>query len=201
MRLFGIVAGLWTVAAAAAPRAAVPRDPVWLGTFEPAQPTAQRPCDECRTAKVIPQAGLVQVLDPGDGSPPPTGDCVIASPLLGVIAHGHIDGGRVKIAWFNDDQRDGDRGVLILPADAAPRLVAPSAADLAMIKRALLRDQVLSGVPRALAGLEVGALDLDGDGRADLAVTYGCNAWGDGACQSRGQFFLARHGASWSEIE
>ena len=48
---------------------------------------------------------------------------------------------------------------------------------------------------------KVGAIDIDGDGKADYAVTYGCNAWGDGQCQSHGAFFLARTGAIWTELQ
>ena len=67
---------------------------------------------------------------------------------------------------------------------------------------ALITDEVLVGRPkRALDGLEVGAIDVDGDGKADVVATYGCNAWGDGSCQSHGQFFLVRRGARWVEIE
>ncbi len=63
------------------------------------------------------------------------------------------------------------------------------------------KDEVLSGVKRALVGLEIGAVDIDGDHKADFAVTYGCNAWADGQCQSHGEFLLARHGDVWREIE
>ena len=51
---------------------------------------------------------------------------------------------------------------------------------------------------RALVGLEIGGVDVDGDHRADYAVTYGCNAWADGQCQSKGEFLLA--GATRREL-
>jgi hypothetical protein len=60
---------------------------------------------------------------------------------------------------------------------------------------------VLSGVKRALADLEVGAIDVDDDRKADFALTYGCNAWADGQCQGHGEFLLVRHGTAWVELE
>jgi len=91
--------------------------------------------------------------------------------------------------------------VLVIPGNVQPRLVTPTKTEVAAIDAALLRDEALSGVKRSIHGTEIGAIDVDGDGTADFAVTYGCNAWGDGSCQSHGQFFLARAGTRWVEIE
>ena len=35
----------------------------------------------------------------------------------------------------------------------------------------------------------------------DVIATYGCAAWFDGACQSRGQFVLSRRGGRWAIVE
>ncbi len=43
------------------------------------------------------------------------------------------------------------------------------------IRAALLRDETLAGIKKALAKLEIGEVDTDGDGRVDFAVTYGCS--------------------------
>jgi hypothetical protein len=81
-------------------------------------------------------------------------------------------------------------------------LVPVGAADVAAIQARLLRLDVFGpGVRQALAGMELAGLDLDRDGRADVAATYGCNGWSEGACQSHGQFFLVRRGERWLEIE
>src|SRR5439155_14797689 len=168
-------------------------------TFSP-EP-ADKPCADCTKPTIAPRAGIVRVLTPSDDSPSASGDVVIVNPLLGVIWHGHVDQGRVAVAWFNYDRRDSADGVLVLPAGTDPKFVEPTKPDVLAIEQTLLRDEVLSGVRRALAGVEVGAIDADGDGKPDYAVTYGCNAWGDGACQSHGQFFLARRGTKWIEIE
>ena len=172
---------------------------VWIGTFTPE--TVDPQCADCTKAQIVPKAGIVRVLTPSDDTPPASGDVVLVNPLLGVIWHGHVDQGRVAVPWFNYDRRDSADGVLVLPAGTDPKLVEPSKLDVLAIQQALLRDEVLSGVKRALAGLEVGAIDADADGKADYAVTYGCNAWADGQCQSHGQFFLARRGQKWIEIE
>lgn len=170
----------------------------WIGTFAS---TAHVACADCAAPAVVARGGTVRVLTPSDGAPAATGDVVVVSPLLGAIARGTVVGGAVALPWFVDDARDSDDGVLVLPAGTAVRLVAPTPADDAQIRAALLRDETLAGIKKSLAKLEIGAIDVDGDGRADFAVTYGCSAWNDGACQGRGQFFLVRHGARWDEIE
>jgi hypothetical protein len=70
----------------------------------------------------------------------------------------------------------------------------------------LVRADALSNGDRATAmrtlrDVEVGAIDVDGDKEADFAVTYGCTSYGDGVCQRRGEFFLARRGAKWVLVE
>ncbi len=199
------VRALALLAVLAAPAAAAPASfKAWLGTFEPAQRVES--CSDCKAPRVVPRPGTVRVLPPADGAPPPDGDVVIASPLLGLVVHGRVDGGRVAMPYFAFDQRDSDDGVIVLPADTVARFVVPSPADVTAIKAALVRDDALSIGQRATAlkalrDTEVAVLDLDGDGKPDVAATYGCNSWGDGSCQSRGQFFLARQGTKWVEIE
>ncbi len=174
--------------------------PVWVGSF--ASGAANRVvCTDCAVPDVIARGGKVRVLTPADGGAAASGDVVVVSPLLGAITPGHVEAGQVALVWWIDDARDSDDGVLVLPAGAKPQLVIPTKGDDAEIRAAILRNETLAGIKKALAKLEVGAIDVDGDGRADFAVTYGCSAWNDGVCQARGQFFLARHGARWDEIE
>ena len=176
--------------------------PVWVGTFTAAVPATERvACADCAEPKVTARGGSVVVLTPSDGAPVATGEVVVVQPLLGAITTGHVEAGRLQLPWFVDDVRDSDDGVLVLPAGTQARLVAVGKPDDALIRAALMRDEALSGIKRALLKLEIGAIDVDGDGRADFAVTYGCTGWADGSCQSRGQFFLARHGVRWDEIE
>lgn len=183
-------------AAAPAPKALPP--PVWIGVFDPRLPT-HAPWDNARLTPV-PHGGAVRVLAP-DRGPAAAGDVVIVHPLLGKTAAGTVDKGRVALADFAFDQRDGDDGVIVVPGGTPVTMVAPSAADVAAIKAVLVKTDALAGVRRALAGLELGAIDLDGDGKADVVATYGCTAWFDGSCQSRGQFFVARRGARWAILE
>lgn len=183
-----------TTAVAAPPRA-------WLGTFQPAPGSGTERCSDCAKRKIAPCAGTVRVLTTGDGVAPPEGPVVVVSPLLGVVARGKALHGQVAVAWFDYDTRDGDDGVLVIEGDVPVGLPAATPADARAIEQVILHDETLSGVRRALAGLELGVVDTDGDGAADFAVTYGCNAWWDGQCQSRGQFFLVRRGARWTEIE
>jgi hypothetical protein len=109
--------------------------------------------------------------------------------------------GKIALPLFAIVRREGADAVLLLPAATVVRFVTPTPADEKAIKAVLIKDDVLAGVKRSLAGLEVGAIDVDGDGKADFAVTYGCNAWGDGQCQSHGEFLLERTGAVWQELQ
>lgn len=168
---------------------------VALGVFKPADPVP--PSDKMQVAA---HAGELVVLTPPSGQAP-AGEVTLVQPLIGAIEYAKLDGTKAHVPYFLLDARDGDDGLLVLAGHVEPRLVTPSKADVAAIDAALLRDEVLSHVKRAITGTEIGAIDVDGDGAADYAVTYGCNAWGDGQCQSRGQFFLMRAGTRWVEIE
>jgi hypothetical protein len=185
-------------AAAPAPKVPQPPPPVWIGVFDPKLPVHQ-PWDNAKLTPV-PHGGSVRVLAPAEG-PSASGDVVIVHPLLGKTAAGKVDKGAVELAEFAFDQRDGDDGVLVLPGGTAVTVVAPSKADAAAIQATLVKSEALAGVRRALTGLELAGIDIDGDGKADVVATYGCSAWFDGSCQSKGQFFLARRGARWAFLE
>ncbi|HEY0255595.1 MAG TPA: hypothetical protein VGC41_28895, partial [Kofleriaceae bacterium] len=81
------------------------------------------------------------------------------------------------------------------------KFLTPSAADIKSIRAALGKNDALSHVKRALDHLEIGAVDTDGDGRADVALTYGCTVWGDGQCQVFGQFALVATKGIWKEVD
>ncbi|MBV8759278.1 MAG: hypothetical protein JO257_18470 [Deltaproteobacteria bacterium] len=168
---------------------------VALGVLKPADAVAPTP-----KMQVAAHKGELVVLTPPSGSAP-AGEVTVVQPLIGMIAYAKVEGGKAQLPYFLLDARDGEDGVLVLGGHVEPRLMTPSKADVAAIDAALLRNEVLSHVKRSINGTEIGAFDVDGDGVADFAVTYGCNAWGDGSCQSRGQFFLARAGTRWVEIE
>jgi hypothetical protein len=168
----------------------------WLGVFRP-----NGKLEPSETRAVVGRAGEVVVLTPSDGSPAPSGEVTVVQPLVGMNLVVAIDKGRIALPLFAVDRREGADAVLILPAATTVRFIVPSAADIKAIRAVLLKDEVLSGVKRSLDGLEVGAIDIDGDGKADFAVTYGCNAWGDGQCQSRGEFLLARTGLAWRQLQ
>jgi hypothetical protein len=192
MRAVVIVVALGATAAAA------PAPQAWVGQVQPAG-EALVPCTDC-TLSPVQRAGRLVVLPPKDVAPP-AGDVVLVQPFVGIVQGAHVDKGHAALAWFLADRRDGDNGVLVLPAGTLVHLVPAAAADVAQIKAALLRNEVLEHIAKAVAKLEVGAIDVDGDGKADFAVTYGCAAWGDGACQLRGQFMLARRAGKWVELE
>jgi hypothetical protein len=198
--LFGGVAAAAPVAKPAAAPAAKPVAPlpVWIGVFDPRLPV-HPPWDHTKLTPVA-HGGAVRVLTPETGVAA-AGDVVIAHPLLGKAAAGKVDKGVVVLADFAFDQRDGDDGVIVLPGGTQVAFVVPSKADVAAIRTVLVRTEALAGVRRALDGLELGAVDVDGDGKADVVATYGCAVWFDGACQSRGQFVLARRGARWVIVE
>ena len=172
--------------------------PLWIGVFDPKLPI-HPPWDNVKLTPV-PHAGAVHVLAPGTG-PAADGEVIVVHPLLGKAAAGKVDHGAVLLADFAFDQRDGDDGVLVLPGATKVAFVEPSKADVVAIRATLGKADALAGVRRALAGLELAAIDIDGDHKADVVATYGCTAWFDGSCQSKGQFFLARRGARWAMLE
>jgi hypothetical protein len=201
MRAFGLIAIV--VLAGPTARVAEGRTPppvksrAWVGVFRPSPPDLV----QSETRAVIGHAGRVVVLTPGDGTAAPTGEVVVVQPLVGMNLEATIDHGQITLPLFAIDRRAGADAVLLLPAKTQVVFVEPSKADLVAIRAALMKDDVLAGVKRSLADLEVGAIDIDGDHKADFAVTYGCNAWADGQCQGHGQFLLASHGTGWVEIE
>ena len=168
---------------------------VALGVLKPADAVAPS-----AKMQVAAHKGELVVLTPPRGTAP-AGDVTVVQPLIGMIGFAKVEAGKAQLPYFLYDARDGEDGVLVLGGHIEPRLVTPTKAEVAAIDAALLRDEVLSHVKRSINGTEIGAIDVDGDGTADYAVTYGCNAWADGSCQSRGQFFLARAGTRWVEIE
>jgi hypothetical protein len=172
--------------------------PVWIGVFDPGLPV-HPPWNNAALTPVA-HGGTVRVLTPDHG-PAAAGAVVVVHPLLGKIATGAVDRGAIALTEFAFDQRDNDDGVLVLPAAARVAVVALGRADIAAITAVLGRTDALARVRRALAGLELAAIDIDGDGTADLAATYGCTAWFDGSCQSKGQFFLIRRGARWAILD
>ena len=204
MRIVLAVALVGAVAAAAvagpgAPGGKLPAaQQVWIGVFDPGLPV-HPPWDNSKLTPVV-HGGAVRVLTPSSG-PPASGDVVIVHPLLGKVAAGKVDKGAVALTDFAFDQRDGDDGVVVLPGGTQVAVVAPGKGDVAAVRATLVRTEALAGVRRALDGLELGAIDVDGDGKADVIATYGCAAWFDGACQSRGQFVLVRRGARWTIVE
>jgi hypothetical protein len=172
--------------------------PLWIGVFDPKLPV-HPPWDNAKLTPV-PHAGAVHVLAPGSG-PAADGDVIVVHPILGKASGGKVEHGAVALADFVFDQRDGDDGVLVLPGATKVAFIEPSKADVAAIRAILGKTDALAGVRRALAGLELAAIDIDGDRKADVVATYGCAAWFDGSCQSKGQFFLARRGARWAILE
>jgi hypothetical protein len=194
--------GLWIVAALATAASAEPKTPppVWIGTFIPKD--VKRCTDGCDALKSGIHAGVVRVLTPSDGSAAASGDVVVVHPLLKAVTTGHIDKSTIQFPSFAyDENRDTDAGVFVLPATVKPVIVIASPSDVAAIKATLLRVEELAGIRKAVATLEIGAVDVDGDGKPDLVATFGCRAWSDGICQNHGQFFLVRRGARWVVIE
>lgn len=196
----GVAAAAQVQSVAAAPPAKPSKPPpaLWIGVFDPGLPV-HAPWGYAKLTPVA-HAGSVRVLS-SDAGPPPAGDVVVVHPLLDKIATGKLDRGTVALAEFAYDQRDGDDGVLVLPAGTQVALVAPSKTDVTAIKATLIRTDTLAGVRRAVDGLELAGVDVDGDGQADAVTAYGCAAWFDGSCQSHGQFVLVRRGARWAIVE
>lgn len=196
MRRFALV--LLAATASAAPVA--PK--AWIGVFRPTPP-GPPPCGDCDKPTVVGATGEVIVLSPSDGGAlPDVGDVTLVQPLLGMNVVARVSAhGRAPVSLFATDRRDDANAVLVLRGDAHVAFVTPAARDVALIDAALMRDEALAHVRRALAGIEIGGVDVDGDHRPDYAVTYGCNAWADGLCQGKGEFLLARHGEMWTELQ
>src|SRR5580704_4519019 len=131
------VAVVATLLAATALAAPPPAPRAWLGTFEPATTVAT--CADCKDARVVPSAGSVRVLPPGEGDPPADGDVVVVSPLVGLALPAKLAAGKIALSWFAIDTREGATGVLVLPAATAIRFVATTAADVLAIKDGLVR--------------------------------------------------------------
>jgi hypothetical protein len=185
-----------SVAGATPPNGAVVAPTVWLGTFEPAKPVEVSP-----THEVVARGGVVTALTPAAGPSAPAGPIAVVQPLVGMNIAATLDHGHATLALFGVDRRQYANSVLLVAPNLDVRFVAPSAADVKLIRAALAKDDALSGVKRALSDLEVGAIDVDGDGKADYAITYGCTVWGDGQCQVHGQFTLAKTSGVWHEME
>jgi hypothetical protein len=176
-------------------------DPMWIGTFVP---TAKAGCTTgCEAAKTVAHPGYVRVLTPPDGKPAAEGRVMVVQPLTYAYGTGIVDKGVITLISFPyDENRDTDNSVLVVPSGSKAIVVPIGKADIAAIKDTLLaKAEELANVRKSVASLEVAGVDTDGDGKPDLAVTYGCNVWADGSCQSRGQFFLARRGQRWVVIE
>ncbi|MFT3699624.1 MAG: hypothetical protein QM831_41130 [Kofleriaceae bacterium] len=169
---------------------------VWLGSFTPAKAV-----DVSDTRAIVGRAGTVTVFTPADGSPAPTGEVAVVEPLTGMNIVAPVTNGKIALPLFAIDRRPYANAVVLVPATTTVKFVNPSAADVKSIKAALAKDDALSHVKRALDHLEIGAVDLDGDGKADVALTYGCTVWGDGQCQVFGQFALTATKGTWHELE
>ncbi len=168
----------------------------WLGSFDPADKLAASD-----TRDVVGRPGTITVLTPEDGSPAPTGEVTIVEPLFGMNLVAPIERGHIAVPLFAIDRREYAGTVLLLPPATIVRFVTPSAADDKAIRALLFKNDALSGVKRAVAGVEIGAIDIDRDGKADFALTYGCTVWGDGACQVHGQYAFAQVKGVWREIK
>ncbi|HEY4243645.1 MAG TPA: hypothetical protein VGM88_27720 [Kofleriaceae bacterium] len=171
---------------------------VFLGVFDPGLP-AHAPFTNAALTPV-PHAGVVRVLAPEKGDPP-SGAVHVIQPLLGKIADGTVDKGRVTVADFAYDQRDGDDSVIVTPATGPAAIVPLAKGDAVAIRAVLHRDPALAGVGKALVGLELAGVDLDGDKQPDAAITYGCNAWFDGICQSHGATVFVKRKGRWVVVE
>jgi hypothetical protein len=190
-----------TATAAPAGKSGPPKPAVWLGVF---LPNVKLPCKAgCGALAPTPRGGFVRVLTPSDGSKPPTGQVTIVHPLTKAVVSGVVLNGIVPVAAFaHDENRDNDDSVLVLPGDVKPAIVPVTSGDVLPIRTALLAQaEELAKVRKSLDHLEIALVDIDGDGKPDLAATFGCNNWADGSCQSRGQFFLAKRGTRWVVIE
>jgi hypothetical protein len=169
---------------------------VWQGAVK----SDAAPCPDCKAMTVVARPVDVILLGAGGAK---DGDAVtVVQPLLGMAVGGVVKGGNhVALASLLVDRRANHDGVFVVPGAPKIVFVAPTAADLAAAKLAVGRVESLEKVRKATARLELGLVDLDGDGKPDLGSTYGCKVWGDGICQVEGQFLLVKKPGGWVVLE
>lgn len=190
-------------------RAAPPAIAVVTGTAIQVAPV--EPGCGCDVLTAVAHAIDVQVASATDKPTPfaagtlggalPDGAVRVVHPLLGMAVPGTLAKGHVALPAFVIDRRANADAVLVVAGAATVAFLEPTAADVAAIRAAVARAPALEGVKKAAAKLEVGVVDLDGDGKPDVASTYGCTVWGDGNCQVSGQFLLVRAAAGWKVLE
>jgi len=143
------------------------------------------------TPTVAPAASPSPTLDaialPGSIAVPPTiedgATILVVQPLLGMAVQTRVEKSRAQLPSFIFDRRVGHAGVVVITNATKPAIfITPSTIEVGAIRAAL------PDVP-ATAPLEIGAVDLDGDRRADLASTY------------PGQRLLVREGNVWSLVK
>jgi hypothetical protein len=189
-----------TVALAAGVAQADPPRPIWIGVVQPASPPTA-PC-ECDVLTAIARPVSIVVLPSPNVTSATDGTKLhVLQPLLGMAVTGVIAGGKLALPAFIVDRRRNHDEVIVVGGDVTPTLVTPSAAELAAVKVVVGHAESLEGVRKATAKLELGLVDLDGDGKADVGATYGCKVWGDGACQVTGQFVVVRGAGGWKVLE
>jgi len=184
------------VLAATATAHAAPMLQIAQGAAQPIAP-AEPGCD-CVVPTIVAHAVNVLVLG---GALADGNDVRVVQPLLGLAVSGRIAKGHVALAGWLVDRRANHDGVFVVTGDVKPVFLTATPADVAAIRAVVARVESLEGVRKATTKLEVGLVDLDGDGKADVASTYGCKVWGDGACQVPGQFLLVHRPAGWTLLE
>lgn len=168
---------------------------VWQGAVRSDAPA----CGDCKVPTVVARPVDIVML----GAKAKDGDAVtVVQPLLGMAVGGVVaKGTHVALPALLVDRRANHDGVFVVPGAPKVVFVAPTAADVAAVKAVVGKVDSLERVAKATRQLELGLADVDGDGKPDLASTYGCKVWGDGICQVEGQFLLVRKPAGWAVLE
>ncbi len=135
----------------------------------------------------------------------PAGDVIVVNPLLGAPATGKVEKAkpddyadfRVPLATFTyNSLSTRDAGVFILPATAKVKILKLTGKDKTSLRSAARK---ATGIDKKNANQrELGAIDVDGDGKADLGVAFGCNGFADGECQNEGEIVLVHSGSAWT---
>ncbi len=190
----------WLIAAGLA-TATTAHAGIWIGVVQPATPPVA-PC-ECDVLTAVARPVAIIVLPTPNVTSPADGTMVhVLQPLLGMAVAAKLVGGKLALPAFIVDRRRNHDEVIVVDGDVKPALLVATPADVAAIKAVVGHAESLEGVRKATAKLEVGVVDLDGDGKADVATTYGCKVWGDGVCQVTGQFIVVRSAKlGWKVME